>query len=67
MSLDRSNAKASTWRPAGLGGLAFAIVSAVLALTIGDETTVQAVISGLAGGVAFAVAWVLFVRWRQRS
>lgn len=58
-------ASRSGCRAAVAGGLAFALVSVVLAVTIGDETLPQALVSGVIGGVAFAVVWVLFVRWRQ--
>lgn len=45
-------------------GLVFAAVSVVLGMSIGDEDLPQALVSGLVGGVVFAVVWTLIVRWR---
>lgn len=49
-----------------LGGVAFAVLSVLLGLIISDEGLVQAVTSGVIGGIAFAAVWFLIVRWRQR-
>lgn len=49
---------------AAMGGLVFAAVSVVLGMSIGDEDLPQALVSGLVGGVVFAVVWTLIVRWR---
>lgn len=47
-----------------IGGVVFAVVSTLLGLLTRDQQLSTEVISGITGGIVFALVWILIIRWR---
>lgn len=48
-----------------LGGLVFTVFSTALGMATRDQELGPALISGVSGGVVFALAWFLIIRMRR--